>query len=155
MAYGHDYKQALKDFTLFAGKIPLLPRYAFGFWWSCQAYSDHEMRAMLANFERCRIPLDALLPIRDWHHTRPAGKAGPDDRNEELFPDYRKIPLGYLGGKGPKVTLNLHPADGVKPFEAAYEAMRGARSEYRSDHPKADRVDHPDKPLIRSLFRRI
>ncbi len=31
MAYGHDYKAALKDFTLFAGKVPLPPRYAFGY----------------------------------------------------------------------------------------------------------------------------
>ena len=34
MAYGHDYKQALRDFTLFAGKVPLPPRYAFGYWLS-------------------------------------------------------------------------------------------------------------------------
>ena len=34
MGYGHDYKQALKDFTVFAGKVPLPPRYAFGYWWS-------------------------------------------------------------------------------------------------------------------------
>ena len=93
MAYGHDYKQALKDFTLFAGKIPLPPRYAFGFWWSrWWAYSDHEMRAMLANFERCRIPLDVLVIDTDWHHTRP-GQGGWTGWtwNEELFPDYRKF----------------------------------------------------------------
>lgn len=34
LAYGHDYKAALRDFTLFAGKMPLPPRYAFGYWWS-------------------------------------------------------------------------------------------------------------------------
>ena len=34
LAYGHDYKSALRDFTLFAGKIPMPPRYAFGYWWS-------------------------------------------------------------------------------------------------------------------------
>lgn len=32
MAYGHDFKKALKDYTLFAGKIPLPPRYTFGYW---------------------------------------------------------------------------------------------------------------------------
>ena len=34
LAYGTDYKQALHDFTVFAGKAPLPPRYAFGYWWS-------------------------------------------------------------------------------------------------------------------------
>ncbi|HEY8130708.1 MAG TPA: hypothetical protein VII12_02360, partial [Thermoanaerobaculia bacterium] len=33
-AYGHDYKQALYDYTLVAGKIPLPPRFTFGTWWS-------------------------------------------------------------------------------------------------------------------------
>ena len=32
MGYGHDYKQALKDYTLIAGKMPLPPDYAFGYW---------------------------------------------------------------------------------------------------------------------------
>lgn len=31
MAYKHDYKAALKDFTVFASKVPLLPRHAFGY----------------------------------------------------------------------------------------------------------------------------
>ena len=45
MAYGHDYKAALKDFTVFAGKMPLPPRFTFGYWWSRYwAYSDKEMR---------------------------------------------------------------------------------------------------------------
>ena len=33
-AYGHDYEDALLDFTKVAGKIPLPPKYAFGYWWS-------------------------------------------------------------------------------------------------------------------------
>ena len=48
MAYGHDYKQALKDYTLFAGKMPLPPRYAFGYWWSRYwLYSDKEFRNLI------------------------------------------------------------------------------------------------------------
>ena len=30
--YGHDYKQALKDFYFLCGKTPMLPRYALGNW---------------------------------------------------------------------------------------------------------------------------
>jgi hypothetical protein len=33
-AYGHRFKQALKAFYEISGKEPLLPRYAFGNWWS-------------------------------------------------------------------------------------------------------------------------
>lgn len=59
MAYGHDYKQALKDYTLFAGKMPLPPRYAFGYWWSRYwLYSDKEFRNLIDNFHTYQIPLD-------------------------------------------------------------------------------------------------
>ena len=42
--YGHDYSQALGDYTRVAGRIPLPPRFAFGTWWSRYwAYSDQEI----------------------------------------------------------------------------------------------------------------
>ena len=51
MAYGHDYKAALKDFTVCAGKMPLPPRLTFGYWWSRYwAYTDREMRTLVDKF---------------------------------------------------------------------------------------------------------
>ncbi|NQY00663.1 MAG: DUF4968 domain-containing protein, partial [Flavobacteriaceae bacterium] len=48
-AYGSDYKKALKDYTTIAGKIPMPPRYAFGYWWSRYwAYSDREFKDLVA-----------------------------------------------------------------------------------------------------------
>ena len=48
--YGRDYKGALYDFTQVAGKIPLPPRFAFGYWWSRYwNYSDRELRELVAN----------------------------------------------------------------------------------------------------------
>ena len=32
--YGHEYKEALKDFYYLSGKTPMLPRFALGNWWS-------------------------------------------------------------------------------------------------------------------------
>ena len=70
MAYGSDYKAALKDFTLFAGKVPLPPRFVFGYWWSRYwAYSDNEMRDVVSQFEKFNIPLDVLVVDMDWHET--------------------------------------------------------------------------------------
>ena len=45
--------------------------------------------------------------------------------NTDLFPDYRKF-LRDLQARNLKVTVNLHPADGVRPFEEAYEGMAKA-----------------------------
>lgn len=40
--------------------------------------------------------------------------------NTELFPDYKEL-LSWLHDKNFKVTVNLHPAQGVRPFEDQYE----------------------------------
>ena len=57
MAYGHDYKGALKSFTKFAGKMPLPPRYTFGYWWSRYwTYSDKDLRDLISNFHRLDLP---------------------------------------------------------------------------------------------------
>lgn len=124
MAYGHDYKAALKDYTLFAGQVPLPPRYVFGYWWSRYwLYSDREMRELVDNFHAYRIPLDVLVVDMDWHYTEP-GKGGWTGWtwNRDLFPSPAGF-LKYLKDNGLKITLNLHPADGVASYDEQYPAL--------------------------------
>ena len=124
LAYGHDYKAALKDFTRFAGRVPLPPRYAFGYWWSRYwLYSDKEFRNLIDNFHTYRIPLDVLVVDMDWHYTE-QGKGGWTGWtwNRDLFPDPAGF-LKYLDENDVKVTLNLHPADGVAAYEEQYEQL--------------------------------
>jgi alpha-glucosidase len=137
--YGHDYKKALHDFTLVAGKIPMPPRFAFGFWWSRYwAYTDDEFKQLVREFEIHDVPLDVLVIDMDWHQTfnqrwdkRVKDQAGQTlgwtgytwDRN--YFPD----PEGFLAwcqAKDLKTPLNLHPASGIQPHEEQYEAMARA-----------------------------
>lgn len=43
--YGHRYLESLKDFYYLCGKQPLLPRYAFGNWWSrYHRYTEEEYK---------------------------------------------------------------------------------------------------------------
>ena len=124
MSYGHNYKSALKDFTLFAGKIPLPPRFTFGYWWSRYwSYSDKEFRELVDNFHAYHIPLDVLVVDMDWHYTE-KGKGGWTGWtwNRGLFPQPDKF-LSYLKENNLKITLNLHPADGVASYEEKYEAV--------------------------------
>lgn len=121
LAYGDDYKGALKDFTTLSGKIPMPPRYAFGYWWSrWWAYSEHELRKLVDNFEAYGIPLEVLVIDMDWHYTdeEHGGWTGWT-WNRRLFPEPEKF-INYLRDKNLKITLNLHPASGVKRFEASY-----------------------------------
>jgi alpha-glucosidase len=137
--YGHDYKQALGDFVRVAGRIPLPPRFAFGVWWSRYwAYSDQELNELVKGFRENDTPLDVLVIDMDWHISQEQLKAmGEKDQsgyglgwtgytwNKVLFPDPDAF-LKRLHEEDLKTTLNLHPASGIEPWEAAYPAMARA-----------------------------
>ncbi len=135
-AYGHDYTSALKDFTKVAGKIPMPPKYVFGYWWSRYwAYSDDEFLALGKEFRDRQIPIDVMVIDMDWHETYPTSQQNKEldefgERvwwsgytwNRDLFPD----PKGFLGevhDMNLKTSLNLHPASGIRPREVCYDAF--------------------------------
>jgi hypothetical protein len=138
-AYGHDYRKALGDYTRVAGRIPLPPRFAFGVWWSRYwAYTDEELENLVREFREHDVPLDVLVIDMDWHPTfgvrwwenkkdasgHTLGWTGYT-WNPIYFPDPPEF-LKWVHEQGLKVTLNMHPASGVQPFEAAYPAMARA-----------------------------
>jgi alpha-glucosidase (family GH31 glycosyl hydrolase) len=137
--YGHDYKKALGDYVRVAGRIPLPPRFAFGAWWSRYwAYSDQELDELVNGFQENSTPLDVLVIDMDWHINKEQLKAmGETDHsgyelgwtgytwNKFLFPDPEPF-LKNLHDEGLKITMNLHPASGIQPWEQAYPAMARA-----------------------------
>ncbi|OAQ41998.1 hypothetical protein A5893_02435 [Pedobacter psychrophilus] len=137
--YGSDYKKAIYDYILIAGKVPLPPRFAFGYWWSrYYAYSDQDLRKMVADFESNQIPLDVLVIDMDWHPTKGAYDKNPRRDlsgsrrgwtgytwDKRLFPDPEKF-LKWTADKNLKVTLNLHPASGIPLAEEKYNVFAKA-----------------------------
>ncbi|MCM1151002.1 MAG: glycoside hydrolase family 31 protein [Alistipes sp.] len=155
LAYGHDYKAALKDFTLFAGKIPLPPRYAFGYWWSRYwAYSDGELRQLVEKFRTYDIPLDVLVIDMDWHYTDgDRGGWTGWSWNRTLFPEPAKF-LRWLDAEGIRSTFNLHPADGVKCGEDRYAEVARDMGIDPASKQTVPWVSS-DKKFIGSMFRHI
>ncbi len=137
--YGHDYRQALGDYVHVAGRIPLPPRFAFGAWWSRYwDYTDQELDQLVKGFHEDDVPLDVLVIDMGWHISKDQLKAaGEKDQsshdlgwtgytwNKVLFPDPDDF-LKKIHDEGLKVTLNLHPASGIEPWEKAYPAMAKA-----------------------------
>ena len=155
MAYGHDYKAALKDFTVFAGKMPLPPRFTFGYWWSRYwAYSDKEMRTLVDKFHAYDIPLDVLVVDMDWHYTD-EGRGGWTGWtwNKSIFPNPGKF-MDYLKDEGLKVTLNLHPADGFDHWEECYPALAKSLGK---DPASKDRIEwiNSDKQFMSNMFDKV
>ena len=130
--YGHDYKAALGDYVKVAGRIPLPPRWAFGYWW-CRywQYSDDEIRDLVEAYRSMGLGMDVMIIDMDWHDTWGlAAGAAKDEFGEsvgwtgytwkkELFPNPSNLMRG-LHERGLKVGLNLHPASGIQPYEACY-----------------------------------
>ncbi|HZU23022.1 MAG TPA: TIM-barrel domain-containing protein, partial [Terriglobales bacterium] len=138
-AYGHDYKRELLDVTRVAGRIPLPPLFAFGTWWSRYwAYTDQELEQLVSGFHEHDVPLDIMVVDMDWHKT--FGLRWDVARNDAsghrlgwsgytwddaYFPDPPAF-LQWMHQQGLKVTLNLHPASGIQPWEQHYPEMARA-----------------------------
>jgi alpha-glucosidase len=137
--YGHSYKDALGDYVKVAGRIPLPSYFAFGTWW-CRywAYSDQGFNHLIQDYREDNAPLDVLVIDMDWHPTsRQTILKGKTDAsgqglgwtgfswNKLLFPDPQAF-LQQVHRDGLKVTLNLHPASGIQPWETRYPEMARA-----------------------------
>src|SRR5829696_3624316 len=60
-AYGRDLARGLRDLRSLTGPAPLLPRKAFGVWFSrWWPYSEDDWRALLERFRKERVPLDTI-----------------------------------------------------------------------------------------------
>jgi alpha-glucosidase (family GH31 glycosyl hydrolase) len=125
--YGKDYYGGLRDFCKISGRMPMIPRYALGNWWSrYYKYTEASYMDVVEQFAKEGIPLSVAVIDMDWHLTEIDPKYGSGwtgfTWNEEFFPDYKRF-LSKLHDNNLAVTLNLHPADGIRPFEAMYDDM--------------------------------
>ncbi|MCI5648777.1 MAG: glycoside hydrolase family 31 protein [Fusicatenibacter sp.] len=126
-AYGHRYREALKDFYRLCGRTPMLPRFALGNWWSrYYPYTEESYLELMEQFDKEKISFSVAVIDMDWHLVDIDPKYGTGwtgfTWNKELFPEPERF-LQKLHDRGMKVTLNLHPADGIRSYEECYPRM--------------------------------
>lgn len=155
MAYGKDYKAALKDFTVFAGKVPLPPRFTFGYWWSRYwAYTDKELRMLVDKMKAYDIPLDVLVVDMDWHYTDSGrGSWTGWTWNKSIFPDHVKF-MKRMSDEGLKITLNLHPAGGFDHYEWCYPSLAKSLGLDPADKKHIEWISS-DKKFMENMFRHV
>ncbi|KXX80042.1 Alpha-xylosidase [Madurella mycetomatis] len=129
-AYNGDHKAAIRDFYRVSGNQPILPRWTLGNWWSrYHEYSAAEYIELMDHFRREGIPLNVGVIDMDWHKVNIPPKYGSGwtgySWNRDLFPDPEGF-LEQLHRRKLKVTLNDHPADGIRAFEDQYEEVAKA-----------------------------
>lgn len=157
-ARGHDYRAAVADLYAVSGDVPMLPRWALGNWWSrYHPYSADEYLELLDTFAAEQVPLSVAVIDMDWHWVDIDPRFGVGwtgySWNTDLFPDPAAF-LAELHRRGLAVTLNVHPADGVRAFEDAYPQV----AEDMGVDPASERpipFDPTDSRFMDSYFTRL
>ncbi len=132
-AYGKNYRETINAFYNISSRVPMIPRFALGVWWSrYHAYTQQEYLDLMLRFKDEGIPLTVATVDMDWHWVKIKDKFGMNYNgwtgyswNTDLFPDYKAF-LKELHDMNLSVTLNLHPADGFREYEDMYEDMAKA-----------------------------
>jgi alpha-glucosidase (family GH31 glycosyl hydrolase) len=143
-AYGTDYARALRDLRVLTGAAPLLPRKAFGVWFSRYwPYSAEDWKPLVERFRSERVPLDTISLDTDYKAVHdPAGAAigsqiagAPGgnyswngwDWNRGLYPE----PAGFFAwarSMGLNTALNIHPSiDSTDPQFPATQQRAGGK----------------------------
>ncbi len=147
--YGRHYRDSVRALYAVSGPTPLLPRFALGNWWSrYHRYTADEYRGLLERFAAEGIPFSVAVLDMDWHVIDVDPRHGSGwtgySWNRELFPDPEQF-LAWLHEHGLRVTLNVHPADGVRAFEDLYPEMAAALGrDPEAGDPIAFDVTDPD-----------
>lgn len=154
--YGHEYLECLKDFYHLCGRTPLLPRFTMGNWWSrFYRYSEESYLELMDKFREKEIPFSTAVIDMDWHLTDIPAKYGSGwtgyTWNPELFPNPKRF-LDKLHEMGMHVTLNVHPADGVRAHEEAYLPMA---KELGIDYENEDKIpfDATNQQFMEAYFK--
>ena len=122
--YDKDFKQVLFDYFKMTGSPMMIPRYAFGNWWSRNIeYSDDDLKDLIKRFEKKKIPLAVMLFDNDWH-LRNTGqykdlKTGYTFNNRLI--DNPKEMIDNFHKRGIRVGLNIDPVEGFYPHEEYYQ----------------------------------
>jgi alpha-glucosidase (family GH31 glycosyl hydrolase) len=122
LGYGSEYKTALRDYYRIAGPPVMLPRWAFGVWFSrYYPHSDQDYRSdLLPNFRSHRVPLDVIVIDTDWKSPVPWNGW---NWNTLLFPQPSDF-MNWTRQQGLKIALNIHPS--IQSFDPQYGSASAA-----------------------------
>ncbi|MFR0355614.1 TIM-barrel domain-containing protein [Streptomyces sediminimaris] len=123
--FGHDYRQGLSDLATLTGPSQLLPRWAYGVWYSeyiDRTASDYE-NTILPAFRAADVPLDVLVTDTDFKSPNTWSGWNFDPAK---FPDPKGF-FDWSAAQGLHNTLNVHPSIlGTDPqFAKAQSTAKG------------------------------
>lgn len=107
--YGTDYQSGLREFYKVTGNPVMLPKWAFGVWYSINdpagTTAAFYQNTLLPQLRAKKIPLDVLVVDTDW---KAPYRWNSWDWNRTAFPDPAAF-LNWSKQQGLVIPLNLHP----------------------------------------------
>lgn len=107
--YGTDYQTALREFYKITGNPVMLPKWAFGVWYSindaASTTANYYQNTLLPQLRSEKIPLDVLVIDTDW---KAPYRWNSWDWNTTAFPDPKAF-FQWTKEQGLAIPLNLHP----------------------------------------------
>ncbi|WP_239144056.1 TIM-barrel domain-containing protein [Actinoplanes philippinensis] len=151
-AYGQDYRGALRELSTLTGPTKLLPKWAYGVWYS--EYIDRtagEFQDVVTRFRAEGVPLDALVIDTDFK--------SPDRWNgwsidPSRFPDWTAFAT-WLRKQGVHTGLNIHPSIlGSDPRFAKAQEIAGGKLKRTGCNGGADCYvfDFDDPDQLKAYF---
>lgn len=117
-AYGTDYYKGLADLTTLTGKVPMLPKWSLGSWFSQYfEYTDEDYKDIVERYRKEQIPIDVVICDMNWHVDGWYGTR----YNAEMFPDMPAF-IQWVHDKGLRIGFNHHPG-GLSPDETRLPAF--------------------------------
>lgn len=123
--HGINYADALYDYSLIAGKIPIPRRHWLGgLSWSRwdESTTETDVYNQINNLIAYQYPLHTFIFDMQWH-LQPDWTGYTWDTVH--YPNYTAM-LSYLHSYNIPIAVNLHDAEGVQSFEQQYPAMARA-----------------------------
>ena len=131
-----NYSVAMSNWMSILGRPAMLPRSAFGVWWSryWKYTQDSIVTEVLNGYKNFSIPLNNLVFDMDWHDEpkEPGCQTwGNYDVNTALFPDFGGFAEqlhehGNVTGNPLKLSVNVHPQTGVDHCDKRYQQFAEA-----------------------------
>jgi alpha-D-xyloside xylohydrolase len=124
--YGPELDDVIAGYRLATGAAPLLPKWAYGFWQSCDHYqTQQESLEVLDQYRARRIPIDVI--VQDWQYW-PDGTWGSHQFDASRFPD----PTGWIASIHDQYHAHLMISVWGKfvPGTSNFDALNGMKGLY-------------------------
>lgn len=121
--YGTKFLTCLQDYYKVTGNPILLPRYAFGNWWSRNiTYNDKTINELITDFKEHDIPLSTILLNDSWSMKTIDNKPS-FTFNKDLFNNPKGM-LDSIHSSNIRLGLTINPMNGFSNIEENYDSIK-------------------------------